>query len=60
MIHRQLYGDGYMLGKEVGSHNGTVSRRRGFYLIDRSIPVGFIPGENLNVDDTILVRRFIE
>ncbi len=59
-LHRQLYGDGYILGKEVGIHDGTAKRHRAFSVVDRSIPVGFIPGENLNTEKAILVRRFIE
>ncbi|MCL2742288.1 MAG: hypothetical protein FWE67_00380, partial [Planctomycetaceae bacterium] len=34
----------YKLGKEKGLDNGTVKRGRAFYLIDRSIPVGFRRG----------------
>ena len=37
-----------------------VTRHRAFYMIDRSIPVAFEPGENHNVDRAILLRRFIE
>ena len=39
---------------------GEVKRHRAFYMIDRTIPVGFEPGENHNVDRAILVRRYIE
>ncbi|HTN75229.1 MAG TPA: hypothetical protein VL096_08280, partial [Pirellulaceae bacterium] len=49
-----------LLGQELYSDTGEVKRHRGFYLIDRSIPVGFEPGENHNVDRSILLRRFIE
>ncbi|MFO0902662.1 MAG: hypothetical protein U0939_06660 [Pirellulales bacterium] len=52
--------DGWRLGQEVGADLGTVERHRGFYLIDRSIPVGFEPGQNHNVDRCVLIRRFIE
>jgi hypothetical protein len=31
-----------------------------FAIIDRSIPVGFSKGEDLNVRDTIRVLRFLE
>ena len=34
--------------------------RRLFAIIDRSIPVGFSEGENLNVRDTIRLQRFLE
>jgi len=52
--------DGLMLGQEVGLDTGDVKRHRAFYIIDRSIPVGFEPGENHNVEKTILLRRYIE
>jgi len=48
------------LGKELGSDTGNIKRHRAFYLIDRSIPVAFEPGENHNVDRAIVLRRFIE
>jgi len=49
-----------ILGQEVGLDTGTVKRHRAFYIIDRSIPVAFEPGQNHNVDKCVLVRRFIE
>lgn len=48
------------LGQEVGIDTGTVKRHRAFYIIDRSIPVAFEPGQNHNVDKCVLLRRFIE
>ena len=52
--------DGFQLGGEVGEDSGTVQRHRAFYMIDRSIPVAFEPGENHNVDRAVVLRRFIE
>ncbi len=52
--------DGFQLGGEVGEDSGTVQRHRAFYIIDRSIPVAFEPGENHNVDRAVVLRRFIE
>ncbi len=52
--------DGYTLGQEVGLDSGNVVRHRAFYIIDRSIPVGFLPGSRLNTDECILVKRMIE
>ena len=49
-----------MLGREVGSDTGDVHRHRGFYIVDRSEPVGFKPGEDLNVERMIRLRRRIE
>jgi hypothetical protein len=48
------------IGAEYGVDQGRAVRHRGFYLIDRSVPVGFRPGEDLNTSDCILVRRIIE
>jgi hypothetical protein len=59
-LNQQLYPDGYTLGQEIGSSEGDVVRHRAFYIIDRSIPVAYIPGEDLNTDKTILLRRYIE
>jgi hypothetical protein len=52
--------DGYRLGRELGSDTGEVKRHRAFYMIDRSIPVGFSRGKDYNVGNTILLSRFIE
>ena len=52
--------DGYVLGPEVGIDTGEVKRHRAFYVLDRSIPVAFEPGENHNVDRAIILRRYIE
>ena len=52
--------DGLRLGRELGSDTGVVKRHRAFYIIDRSVPVAFEPGENHNVDRAIMLRRFIE
>ncbi len=56
----QIHPDGYRLGQEQGSDTGEIRRHRAFAIIDRSIPVGFQRGEDLNVEDAILLRRFIE
>ncbi len=52
--------DGYELGQELGSDTGEIVRHRAFYMIDRTIPVGFIRGQDLNVEKAILLKRFIE
>lgn len=52
--------DGWQLGQELGNDTGEVNRHRAFYIIDRSVPVGYVPGEDLNVEDTIMLKRFIE
>jgi hypothetical protein len=55
-----LYPDGWRLVREHGSDTGDVTRHRGFYIFDRSLPVGFTQGDDLNVQDGILVERPIE
>ena len=52
--------DGYQLGKEIGSDSGEVVRHRAFYIFDRTIPVGFVRGQNVNSEKAMLVKRFIE
>lgn len=48
------------IGREYGEDDGTVKRHSAFYVIDRSIPVGYQEGQDLNTDNCILVRRIIE
>ncbi|MDI9444210.1 MAG: hypothetical protein QM844_08590, partial [Planctomycetota bacterium] len=55
-----IYPEGYTFGQELGIDTGEVKRHRGFYIIDRSIPVGFMPGKNLNAENAVLLKRFIE
>jgi len=52
--------DGLALGQELGADTGEINRTRSFYIIDRSIPAGFIPGRKLNSDNTILLHRRLE
>lgn len=52
--------DGYRVGQELGLDEGNLKRHRAFYIIDRSIPVGYEPGRIHNVDKCIQLRRFIE
>ena len=47
-------------GVELGSDTGEVTRNRGFYIFDRSIPMAFEPGKNHNVERGILVQSIIE
>ncbi|MDZ7619465.1 MAG: hypothetical protein U1E05_20895, partial [Patescibacteria group bacterium] len=51
---------GYRLGRELGVETGEIKRHRAFYMIDRSIPVGFVRGEDHNVENTIMLQRYIE
>ena len=49
-----------VLPVELGSDNGKVKRHRGFYMVDRSIPVAFEPGKNHNTERAILLRTIID
>jgi hypothetical protein len=48
------------LGVEHIGLNGEATRHRAIYFVDRSIPVGYRTGEDLNTEQTILLRRFLE
>lgn len=52
--------DGYQLGMELGADTGEITRHRSFFIIDRSIPVAYEPGQRHNTDRTVLLRRYIE
>lgn len=52
--------EGFVIGQEIGADSGEVVRHRAFYIIDRSVPVCFQPGQKHNTDDCVLLRRFIE
>ncbi len=52
--------DGYQLGQELGSDTGEIERHRAFYIYDRTIPVGFVRGQDTNVEKGLLLRRYIE
>lgn len=52
--------DGYEILTEMGSDTGNIERHRAFYIIDRTIPVGFMRGKDLNGENAILLKRTIE
>ena len=52
--------DGWSLGSELNSDTGDVTRHRGFYIFDRSLPIGFIRGQDVNSKNGFLVQRYIE
>ena len=52
--------DGWQLGQEVGADTGDVTRHRAFFIFDRSLPVGFVRGQDINSDKAFLLKRFIE
>lgn len=47
-------------GIELGLETGEVQRHRGFFIFDRSIPVGFEPGKNHNIENAVIVKSIIE
>ncbi|MDX1965392.1 MAG: hypothetical protein SFX18_19760 [Pirellulales bacterium] len=50
----------FLIGQELGSDTGEITRHRGFAIIDRSRPVAFERGQNHNVDKAFLIKKFIE
>jgi hypothetical protein len=46
--------------EEIGIDDGTAQRYRGFYLVDRSIPVAFQPGQNHDVENCVLSSSIIQ
>ena len=59
-LYDRVYPQGYMLAQEIGSDTGDIKRHRAFYIIDRTLPVGFKPGEDVNVENIIKLRRRID
>ena len=45
---------------EAGSDTGEIERHRAFYIIDRTIPVGYENGQDHNTDKVFRVQRHIE
>jgi hypothetical protein len=60
VVYDTAHQDGYQLGQELGSDTGQIKRHRAFYIFDRTIPVGFERGVDHNVQNAILLRRYIE
>ena len=56
----EAYPSGYKILQEYGSSNGDMKRYRGFYIFDRSRPLCYDPGVDHNIDEGILIERFIE
>ena len=48
------------LGAEYNETIGQNQRHRAMFIIDRSIPVGFDPGKDLNARETIIFERFYQ
>ncbi len=48
------------LGAEYNEQIGQQKRYHAMFIIDRSIPVGFVPGRDLNARDTVIFERFFQ
>jgi hypothetical protein len=55
-----VFGVWITLRESVPNDPDSVKLRRAFYIVDRSIPVGFDPGRTLNAWDCVRLRRIIE
>lgn len=57
----QTNGSGNVTGAtEIGSDTGEQERHRAYYMIDRTIPVGYENGQDHNTEDVFRMQRFIE
>jgi len=56
----QRYPDGWKLTREYGSQSGSVQRHKAFFIFDRSRPIAYETGSDHNVDDAILIERYIQ
>lgn len=48
------------LEQEYNADRGQAHRYKAFYVVDRSVPVGFQTGVDHNADRTILIRRYLK
>ncbi len=48
------------LGAEYGESTGEAQRYQAMFIIDRSIPVGFVPGVDMNARDTVIFERYYQ
>jgi hypothetical protein len=48
------------IGREHLDSNGQPQRHQAIYFIDRSIPVAFVPGEDINTANAIVYRRHLD
>jgi len=46
--------------ESIAGDPDSVKLHRGFYIVDRSIPVAYEPGKDHNVWDCVMLRRIIE
>ncbi len=48
------------LGAEYNEGTGQNQRYQALFMVDRSIPVGFIPGQDLNAHNAVIFERFYQ
>ncbi len=48
------------LGREYNAETGNSERFHGTFVIDRSIPVGFSPGNDLNARDVVVFESYAQ
>ena len=46
------------VGREYKAEQGENRRYTAMFIVDRSIPVGFVPGEDLNTRDTVIYESY--
>jgi hypothetical protein len=59
-VRSNVFGIWVTLREAVPGDPTSVKLHRAFYIVDRSIPVGYEPGKDHNVRDAIRLRRIIE
>jgi hypothetical protein len=52
--------DGYKLIQPYLDATGNQVQTRGFYIFDRSIPMGFQRGQDINIEKGMLVERVLQ
>lgn len=52
--------DANSVGREYRADSGQSQRYKALFIVDRSIPVGFIPGRDTNVRDAVIFERFYQ
>ena len=48
------------LGREYNAEIGRSQRYKGTFVIDRSVPVGFSPGNDLNARDVVIFESYAQ
>lgn len=59
-VRSNVFGVWVTLREAIPGDPESVKLHRAFYIVDRSIPVGYEPGKDHNVRDAVRLRRIIE